>query len=91
MSEFEIDLQHVKGKENRVADALSRKVHSIYELYVNQVETRFLDQIREEADKDPEYKYLWQQVHDSKEQGEYEINQEGLLVFKKKIVIPNRV
>lgn len=59
LSEFDIDLQHVKGKENKVADALSRKLHNIYELYVNQVETIFLDQIRKEADKDPKYKFLW--------------------------------
>ena len=60
MSEFDIDIQHVKGKENKVADALSIKLHNIYELYVNQIETRFLEQIIKEADKDPEYKYLWQ-------------------------------
>ena len=94
MSEFEIDMQHVKGKENRVADALSIKMHNIYELYVNQVECRFLDQIRKEAGKDPEYEFLWQQAQDSKEQGrlgDYEINQDGLLVFKERIVIPNRM
>ena len=94
MSEFYIDLQHVKGKENKVADALIKKLHNIYKLYVNQVESRFLDQIRKEAGKDPEYKFLRQQAHESEEQGrqgDYEINQDGLLVFKKRIFIPNRV
>ena len=38
LSEFDIDMQHVKGKENRVADALSRKLHGVYEVYYNQIE-----------------------------------------------------
>ena len=46
LSEFDIDMQHVKGKENRVADALSRKLHSVYELYYNQVECIFLEQMK---------------------------------------------
>ena len=38
LGEFDMDIQHVKGKENRVADALSRNLHCVYELYYNQLE-----------------------------------------------------
>lgn len=49
LSDFYFEIQHVKGKENRVADALSRKLHCMYELYFNQLELKFQDQIKEES------------------------------------------
>ena len=58
LSEFEIDMKHVKREENRVVDALSRKLHVIYEIYYNEVESRLLGKIKEETDKDPKYKSL---------------------------------
>ena len=61
-----MDIQHVKGKENRVADALSRKLHDNYELYYNQLESQFLEQLKEEAQKDPEFKFPWQQMEEDK-------------------------
>ena len=59
LSEFEFDIQHVKGKENSVVDALSRKLHCMYEIYFNQVEFKFQDQIKEATENDPEYQFLW--------------------------------
>eukprot|EP00253_Pinus_taeda_P012980 PITA_12980 len=32
LGNFDFEIKHLKGKENRVADALSRKVHCIYEI-----------------------------------------------------------
>ena len=41
LSELDFDIQHVKCKEDRVADALRRKLHGIYELYFNHIEFKF--------------------------------------------------
>lgn len=41
LSEFNFDIEHVKGKEKCVTDALSRKLHCIYEFYFNQAEFKF--------------------------------------------------
>ena len=74
-----MDIQHMKGKEKRVVDALSRKLHCVYELYYNQLESKFLDQVKEEAKKDLEYQFLWQQMEETKKQGstsEYGVNNE---------------
>ena len=30
LCEFDFDIKHIKGKENKVVDALSRKVHEMY-------------------------------------------------------------
>lgn len=52
LSEFDFVIKHLKGKENRVADALSRKLHHIYKIYFSQVELNFVDQLKEAAQKD---------------------------------------
>ena len=77
-----------------MVDALSRKLHCVYELYYNQLECKFLDQVKEEAQKDPEYQFLWQQMEEAKNQGnayDYGVSIEQMLTFRGKIYIPNRV
>ena len=65
LGEFYFYIENVKGNENLVADALSRKMHCVYELYFNQVEFKFQAQIKEEAKKDPQYQFLWQQANEA--------------------------
>ena len=64
-----MEIQHVKGKEKGVVDALSKKLHGIYEMYYNQLENKFLEQLKEEANKDLEYQLLWQQMEENMKQG----------------------
>jgi hypothetical protein len=62
LSEFDFEMKHLKGKENRVADALSRKLHCIYEVQISQVQSNIPEIIKEASLKDPEYTlFLWQQ------------------------------
>ena len=80
LSEFDFEIKHLKGKENRAVDELSRKLHHVYEISFSQVELNFADQLKEAAQKDPEYSYLWQQVKSaqgSAKQREYSINSEN--------------
>ena len=56
----------MKGKENWVADALSRKLHCVYEIYYNQLESKILDQVKEEAQKYLEYPFLWKKMEETK-------------------------
>ena len=30
INEYDFDIKHIKGKENKVVDALSRRVHTLY-------------------------------------------------------------
>jgi len=46
LSEFDFDIKHIKGKENRVADVLSRKVNCIYEISFSEVHTTFKEHIK---------------------------------------------
>lgn len=43
-----------------MVDALSWKVHHIYEIPFSNVESKLLSQIKEAAMKDPKYDFLWQ-------------------------------
>ena len=38
LREFEFEVRHIKGKENKVVDALSRRVHGLFEINVSRVE-----------------------------------------------------
>ena len=36
LSEYHLKLKNIKGKENKIADALSRRTHMIYEVNLSQ-------------------------------------------------------
>eukprot|EP00253_Pinus_taeda_P015939 PITA_15939 len=55
LSGFDFDIKHLQGKTNRVADALSRKVHSLYEVSISGWENPFLDIIKKISEQDTEY------------------------------------
>src|ERR1700727_946642 len=58
LSGFDFDIKHLQGKTNRVADALSRKVHSLYEVSISGWENPFLDIIKKISEQDTEYQQL---------------------------------
>jgi hypothetical protein len=35
LSKFDFEVRHIKGKENKVADALSRRVHGLFEINIS--------------------------------------------------------
>eukprot|EP00253_Pinus_taeda_P018433 PITA_18433 len=85
-------MQEGKGKENRVADALSRKVHCLCELSVSKWRTSLVEQIKIEASRDSEYQHLKQQVQQAvKErlQQGYTLDSDGMLCFNKKLYVPD--
>ena len=59
LSEIYFEIKHLKGRENRVTNALSRKLHHVYEISFSRVEFNFSNQIREAIEKDLEHKYLF--------------------------------
>ena len=43
LSEFDFEVKHIKGKENKVADALTRRTHEVYEITMSQPEGDLLN------------------------------------------------
>jgi hypothetical protein len=46
LSEFDFEIKHIKGKENKVADALSRRTGGIYEIIVSKEDNDLGEKIK---------------------------------------------
>ena len=46
LSEYHFKLKHIKGKENKIVDALSSRAHMLYEVTLIQTDSYFHDRIR---------------------------------------------
>eukprot|EP00253_Pinus_taeda_P004218 PITA_04218 len=55
LGNFDFEIKHLKGKKNRVADALSRKLHCIYEIGISQGWCTLDQEIEEAATQDHIY------------------------------------
>ena len=40
LSEYHFELKHIKGKENKIADASSQRAHMIYEVTFSQTDSK---------------------------------------------------
>ena len=60
LCEYDFDIKHIKGKENKVVDALNRKVH---ELHAIMYRTDIKDRILEAANEDLQYRDLLAKLH----------------------------
>eukprot|EP00253_Pinus_taeda_P003717 PITA_03717 len=94
LSGFDFEIKHLKGKENRVADALSRKMHCLYEIASSKGWSTLNEEIEQATEQDQEYQQKKQQAQNLtshiRQQG-YELNATGILYYKKRIYIPNHV
>jgi hypothetical protein len=52
LCEYDFDIKHIKGKENKVADALNRKVHELHATTISMYKTEIKDRILEAANVD---------------------------------------
>eukprot|EP00253_Pinus_taeda_P021805 PITA_21805 len=92
LSGFDFKIKHLKGKENRVADALSRKVQCLCELSVSKWQNTLFDKIKSTTNQDVEYQQLKQQVQQSvneKLQQGYTLDSAGMLYFNKRLYVPD--
>ena len=55
LSEYHFELKHIKGNESKVADALRRRNHMIYEVTLSQTDAYLHERIREANRVDPFY------------------------------------
>jgi hypothetical protein len=53
LSEFDFEIKHIKGKENRVVDALSRRMRTIHLATMSTYETNVKNRVRNAQKTDP--------------------------------------
>ena len=92
LSEFDFEVKHIKGKENKVVYALSRRTHEVYEITVSQPEGDVLRRIKIASIHDVEYgnllnKLLTKEVNLNGT--EFKVDHKGLIWFKRRIYMPN--
>jgi hypothetical protein len=55
MSEYDFEIKNIKGKENQVVDALSRRAHEVHVAAINMYMTDLKDQIIAAGNSDQQY------------------------------------
>jgi hypothetical protein len=92
LREYNFDINHIKGKENKVADALNRRVHELHAIAINMYQTNVKRKILEAANIDLQYKELVAMLQQGKTPHEidiYKLGVDGILLHKNIIFIPN--
>ena len=92
MSEYDFEIQHIKGKENKVVDALSRNAKLNFATTINTYVLDLNEQLKEGVKQDENYQKL--QTTAKEEPTEslikgYSLNENGFLLFKDKLYVPN--
>jgi hypothetical protein len=92
LCEYDFDIRHIKGKDNKVADALSRKVHELHVTAISMYITELKDRIVEAASVDLQYKRLvakLQQHEKPQTKESYTLGTDSLLLYKNRVYVPN--
>jgi hypothetical protein len=92
LCEYNFSINHVKGKENKVVDALSRKVHELHATTISMYKTDIKDRILEVEKVDLQYRDLvarLQQSERPQKEGNYILGVDGILLYKNRVYIPN--
>jgi hypothetical protein len=92
LCEYDFDIKHIKGKENKVVDALSRKVHELHATTISMYWTEMKDRILEAANTNLPYKSLvakLQQCERPQTKESHTLGTDGLLLYKNRVYVPN--
>jgi hypothetical protein len=92
LSEYDFDIKHIKGKENKVANALSRRVHELHATTISMYQTDVKGIILEAAKSDLQYMELVTKLQQGKMQQkieDYELGIDGIILYKNIVYVPN--
>ena len=81
LSEYHFELNHIKEKENKVVDSLSRWTHMIYEVSLSQTDADLHENIRAANKVNPFYVEILKKVQEERlfqQQKEYKVNESML-------------
>ena len=92
LSELDFEVKHIKGNENKVADAFSRRTHEVYEITMSQPEGDLLCKIKIYSIHDVKYGNLLNKLLKDKVNlngTKFKVDQKGLIWFKGRVYMPN--
>jgi hypothetical protein len=94
LSEFDFEVRHIKGKENKVADALSQRTNRLYEISINKEENDIEQRIKYASSNDKNYIKTTTKLQGNAEKlniTDLSLDKNGLLRFKNQLYVPNSV
>jgi hypothetical protein len=65
LSEFEFEVRHIKGKENKLVDALRKRFHGIFEINFSRAESDLEQRIRMTGITNEIYTKLVEELHET--------------------------
>jgi hypothetical protein len=92
LSEFDFEVRHIKGKENKVVDALSRRIHGLFEINISRAESDLKQRIKMPGINDGNYTKMMAEIQNSitnSDKPDISIDKKGLLIFKNRRYIPD--
>jgi hypothetical protein len=92
LSEYDFDIKHIEGKENKVVDALNKRVHELHATTISMYQSDLKDKISKVAKLDLHYKELVAKLQQGILQQkieEYKLDNDEILIYKGRIYVPN--
>jgi hypothetical protein len=92
LSEFDFEVRHIKGKENKVEYTLSRRIHGLFEMNFSRAESGLEGRIRTAGVDDENYTKIMIDIPNNtanSEKPDLGIDEKGLLQFKNRLYIPD--
>ena len=92
LSEYDFEIKHIKGKENKVYDALSTHTNPLYVTTRSNYKTYLEEKIRTTIVFDQNYQKVRERTTENEANNrkkEFSLNQKRLLTYKNKLYVPN--
>jgi hypothetical protein len=92
LRKFDFEVRHIKGKENKVADTLRRRVVGLFEINISRAESDLEQRIRTTGINNGNYTKMMEEFQNSianSNKPDLSIDKKGLLRFKNKFYIPD--
>jgi hypothetical protein len=92
LCEYDFDIKHIKGKENKVVNELRIKVHHLHTSAIIMYRIDNKDRILEATNAYFQYRDLvakLQQSERPQKEENYTLEAEGILMYKSRVYIPN--
>jgi hypothetical protein len=90
--EYDFDIKHIKGKYNKVVDALSRRGHELHATTISMYQDDLKGIISEAAKVDLQYMELVTKLQQGKMKQkveDYKLGNDEILLYRNKIYVPN--
>jgi hypothetical protein len=92
LSEYNFDIKHIKGKQNKVVDALNRRLQEIHATTISMYRSGLSGEILEVSKSNQHYmdiKVNLQQGMSQKKLKGYELKEDGILMYSRRVYVLN--